>query len=676
MDTVLHVYPSSLNGFKMDPSSMSSCSNQILVNGDRPSQGIVDLDSSSPESNPQASSIESLSPSSSTSLDGDHPDNSHFAHVVLKYINEMLMEEDLEGQPCMLQDCLAVQAAEKSFYEVIGQKYPPSPDRLSPQSLYQSDNHPDDNILGSSSSDSCDGYIAASNSMESHWMHSEGKLEASHLQASFTDSPQNFTSLPDLENCDCMPFAPKSNLLRPPELGKRYQSPSGSRGRKSYQRDDGGYLEEGRSSKQSALSLTELEQSEMFDQVLLCKGENEQIVSGSLHEKLQSNQRSKGKTRTKRQGKKREVVDLSTLLMQCAQCVSSFDQRTATELLKQIRQHSSQFGDGTQRMAFYFANALEVRMAGAKTPVYSPILSCKTSAAEILQAYEVYVTACPFKKMSNFFANKTIVKLAEKATRLHIIDFGILYGFQWPCLIQRLSSRPNGPPNLRITGIELPQPGFRPAERVQETGHRLKRYCERFNVPFEYNFIAKKWETIKLEDLKIDRDETTVVNCLYRMKNIPDDTMVVNSSRDTVMKLIKEINPDLFVHGVVNGTYNAPFFVTRFREALFHFSSLFDMFEATVPREDQQRMMFEREVFGRDAMNVIACEGTERVERPETYKQWQVRNLRMGFRQLPLDHEILKRVKTMVKSSYHGDFVIDVDGNWINQKGHPQEYHA
>ncbi|BBN67185.1 hypothetical protein Prudu_6S000200 [Prunus dulcis] len=81
---------------------------------------------------------------------------------------------------------------------------------------------------------------------------------------------------------------------------------------------------------------------------------------------------------------------------------------------------------------------------------------------------------------------------------------------------------------------------------------------------------------------------------MNRLKHIPDETVMVNSPRDIVLKLIKKINPDLFIHGVVNGTYNSPFFVTRFKEALFHFSALFDMFEASVPREDERRLLFEK----------------------------------------------------------------------------------
>lgn len=319
-----------------------------------------------------------------------------------------------------------------------------------------------------------------------------------------------------------------------------------------------------------------------------------------------------------------------------------------------------------QRQAHYFADGLEARMAGSGSHIYKALISMPSSAADILKAYQLFLAACPFRKISNFFSNKTIWHAAEKASRLHIIDFGIMYGFQWPCLIQRLSSRPGGPPKLRITGIDFPSPGFRPSERVEETGHRLSNYAKTFKVPFEFNAIAQKWETVTVEDLKIDKDEVLVVNCLYRFRNLLDETVVVNSPRNIVLNLIKKIHPDVFILGIVNGAYNAPFFITRFREALFHYSSLFDMLEANIPREIHERMLIEKTIFGREAMNVIACEAAERIERPETYKQWQVRNMRAGFKQLPLNEEIMNMSKDRVKA-YHKDFVIDEDSRWLLQ---------
>ncbi|KAA8549285.1 hypothetical protein F0562_000969 [Nyssa sinensis] len=302
-----------------------------------------------------------------------------------------------------------------------------------------------------------------------------------------------------------------------------------------------------------------------------------------------------------------------------------------------------------QRLAHIFANGIEARLAGTGSQSYSALASKRISAAEKLKAYQLYLSACPFKKIAMFFANKLIFELAAKTTKkkLHIIDFGILYGFQWPMFFQHLSTMPGGPPQLRITGIELPQPGFRPAELVEETGRRLAKYCERFNIPFQYHAIAQKWETINIEDLKIDSNEVLAVNCLFRFKNLLDETVVANSPRDAVLKLIRNLNPDIFIHSVVNGSYNAPFFVTRFREALFYYSAWFDMFDTNLSREDLERSNLEKEFYGREVMNVVACEGSERVERPETYKQWQARNMRAGFRLLPLNLELVNKLREL-----------------------------
>ncbi|KAI9193830.1 hypothetical protein LWI28_000559 [Acer negundo] len=602
-----------------------------------------------------------LDPSTTTNYE-----NSYFSYAVFKYVNDILMEEDLEGKTCMFQDCLALQATEKSFYDVLGQKYPPSTNHYS---LFSDPNEesPDDDIICSPST------IIDTNSVDYSLICNQAKPRSCHTPISLLDSSESdflvtlklsYTSL----NGDA-----ERNPSKPVVTEKE------GRGRKNHHSEEGDGLEGRRNSKRSVPSLEESEQSDLFDELMFPKGGSYDFVQCPLFDaarngaslKLDCKEKKKCSNsrimRMMKQGDTSEMVDLWSLLTQCAQSLASDDQRTAPELLKQIRQHSSPFGDGTERLAHYFANGLEARLAGTGTPLYSPAFFNRSSVADMLKAYLVYISAIPFRKVSNFTTNRVIGKLAEKATRVHIIDFGISYGFQWPCFIQRQSFRPGGPPKIRITGIELPQPGFRPAERIEETGRRLKRVAEACNVPFEYHAIAQKWETIQLEDLKIDKDEVTVVTCMYRLDNLPDDMVVLNSPRDALLNLIKRINPDIFVHGVINGTYNSQFFVSRFREALFHFSALFDMFEATVPSEDQGRLIFERELIGRHAMNVIACEGLERINRPEMYKQWQARNLRNGFRQLQLDQELFKRAKELVKMDYHKDFVVDKHGRWMLQ---------
>ncbi|KAK6926998.1 Transcription factor GRAS [Dillenia turbinata] len=466
-----------------------------------------------------------------------------------------------------------------------------------------------------------------------------------------------------------------TNVVIKKEKDEREHSPNGSRGRKNHEREDDYDLEFMRSNKQSAVYEEEAEQlAEMFDKLLSCTGWKYgakcELDHGSQQDgSIQDAQGVDGGANPakKPSGSRNEVADLRTLLISCAQSVAADDRRTANEQLKQIRKYSSPTGNGSQRLAHYFANGLEARMGGIRTQTYNALQGKIRSAAAMLKSYQTHLAACPFKKMAIFYANHNIGHVADKATTLHIIDFGILYGIQWPILIQYLSTRPGGPPQVRITGIDLPVPGFRPAELVEETGRRLAKCCERFKVPFEYNAIAKDWETIQIEDLDIRSDEVVAVNTLCRFKNLLDESVVDDSPRDTVPKLIRKINPSVFTHCIINGSYSAPFFVTRFREALFHYSAMYDMLDTTLPTENEDRMMFEKEFSGREIMNVIACEGAERVERPETYKQWQIRMTRAGFKQLPLAREKMKKLKVKALHGYHKDFVIDEDGGWMLQ---------
>eukprot|EP00261_Vitis_vinifera_P010521 XP_002280790.1 PREDICTED: scarecrow-like protein 14 [Vitis vinifera] len=744
MDSRLGGFVDSINDFELNGQAFLTDSDQFpnFENGFKfDSHSPLDFNFLDRPVLPPDMNLGAFAPSSSLSPDGDSSDEGDDSF--LKYVSQVLMEENLEDKACMFHDPLALQAAERSFYEVLGGQNPPSRNQT-----HQIVDSPDDNAWssfsdyssysspsnGSSNSVNHQWITDPGNSTNHQWVVDPGDLNykssfllnplpenyvfSSTIGSGSQSSTNSFDSFSKTGNEAPSPvlvpnifsdsesvlqfkrgveeaskFLPKATNLvidlengtLPPqskvetqrvvvktEKDERENSPKWLRGRKNLHREDH-ELEE-RSRKQSAVHLEEDEDelSEMFDRVLLCsdpKAERSYYCTGEEDcnslQQSEHPQSNAEKTRTKKSSK--EVVDLRTLLIHCAQVVSTYDLRTANELLKQIRQHSSPFGDGSQRLAHFFAEGLEARLAGTGTEIYTVLASKKVSAAAMLKAYELFLAACPYKMISIFFANHMILRLAEKAKVLHIIDFGILYGFQWPGLIQRLSARPGGPPKLRITGIELPQPGFRPAERVEETGRRLARYCERFNVPFEYNAIAKKWETIQIEDLKVDSNEVIAVNSMFRFKNLLDETIVVDSPRNAVLGLIRKINPHIFIHSITNGSYNAPFFVTRFREALFHFSAVFDALGNNIASENEHRLMYEKEFLGQEVMNVIACEGSERVERPETYRQWQVRTLNAGFRQLPLNQELTKKLKTKVKLGHHKDFLVDEDGNWLLQ---------
>ena len=120
----------------------------------------------------------------------------------------------------------------------------------------------------------------------------------------------------------------------------------------------------------------------------------------------------------------------------------------------------------------------------------------------------------------------------------------------------------------------------------------------------------------------------------------------------------------VFVQGVFNAGYNAPFFMPRFHEALAHFSTIFDAMENSFPPEHPDRQIIDHEIVGREILNIVACEGLERVERSETYRQWQTRTTRAGFQQKATSPETWAKIRTAMKS-YHRDYGIGEDGNWF-----------
>ncbi|KAI0502042.1 hypothetical protein KFK09_016987 [Dendrobium nobile] len=637
-----------------------------------------------------------------------------FSDLVLDYIGQMLMEEEMDDKFDILESNPALEATEKPFYEIIGEKYPPSPDRppiYSSPSSESSEGHRSHNfhssgitgVNGFADNNQDPAYPESTELPHSRIYSYQTSISSDYSVASFLEGDADdfsdllYKNLPasQFEKGveEAMKFLPTQVKLDAGDIG--FESPhelkedlasiegraDDASGRRQKGRHDINFdLEEQRSSKQSAISYEEpTVSSEMFDMVLLCSNQKFPEVITTIRETIQNEAASKNsseitevkepgkgrKSRSKKKQPKKEVVDLQTLLMQCAQTVAAGDHQRAYELLRQIRQHSNPHGDAWQRLAHYFADGLEARLAGTGSAIYNALVSKRKTASDVLKAYQIYLAASPLKMVSYHFSNQTIINAIGKATRVHILDFGIYFGFQWPPFMKMLSALPGGPPKLRITGIDVPQPGFRPEERIEETGRRLHHYAERFHIPFSYQVLASKLDEVKVEDLHLDEEEVLIVNCVFRLNCLGDETMNVDCPRDKFLNNIRKLNPAVFVNVTASGTLGAPFFLTRFREALYHFSALFDMLEVTMPREHEQRMLVERDLYGKSAINIISCEGADRLERPETYKQTQVRCLRAGLEQLHISSEITKMVKSGVRVHYHKDFSVDEDGKWL-----------
>ncbi|GER57270.1 GRAS family transcription factor [Striga asiatica] len=609
--------------------------------------------------------------------------NCDLSSGILSHIDHILMEEDFDESACMLQEeSLDFQAKFTSFYEVLGQKYPPySPQNESPShvqsiesahnynhscvdhpNLMTSNNHLVDPNQDSHNLPNYDNYLTSDILSDSSsgvvwdfgrgvsWSHPIGSEVLDYADRVFSLEIRNSCGEKKMKNKnvnvkslyfetrDMQKFSAVSDITE--ELSNVSQ-----------------YILDG-SEELLAAYMADLKFSESNKSV------------DSINNDQANNEAPSGESKLKKRSKKKkddEVVDLTSLLINCADFIADGGHEAARNLLKQIKLHSSPYGNPSQRLAHYFSDGLEARLAGPSSERFKS-LERMPEPSDDLKAHCMSVVFTPFMRFTRFACDKMILMKSSKATRLHIVDFGFSTGFQWPDFIRRLAKRRSGPPSLKITGIDFPLEGPRPAERVEEMGLRLARFAEKYGVPFECITVAEKWEDVTLEKLKIengDEFDFVVVNFSDGAKNVPDETVNTERSRDTVLNLIRKVKPDVIVHGVVNGAFNKPFFVHRFREALSHYSAMFDIMEAMMGRDKPERMLVERDVFGKAAFNVIACEGLGRVERPETYRQWHVRNVRAGFVGIPFERKLMDDITREVRNFYHKEFVIYEDHHWL-----------
>ncbi|KAJ4779292.1 hypothetical protein LUZ62_017565 [Rhynchospora pubera] len=584
--------------------------------------------------------------------------SSNYSDIALKatlnFISQILLEEDTKDT--LFHEESVVRAMEKPFYDILSKNYPHTVDESDDPEGTQAYPH---SIVHNFSYQSGSDNLVTRQASEFDKGVKEGKKFLPSIDKLIVNFKANKLSVAstceqgdDLDRVDFHGEDEKDENFVRKQL--RHKNKSNI--------DDLDHLE-GRNRKVCASCSEETaSRNTLFDKVLL-KHDNYMKELSNIREAVQ---REASKFSENNQ---EEVDDIKKLLIQCSHAVYANDHQMAEDLIKLIRNQSSLDGDWTQRMAFAFADALEARLTGTGSEVWRQLLAKRISTIEFLKICQLIITVCPFPRTTMYYANQTILNMAKKTGVLHIVDLGIGFGFQWPSVIQALSDQNMKGIKLRITGVDFPRPGFRPAELVEEAGRRLEDYARSFNVPFEYNGMASKnWETISLDDLKIRKGEVLIVNCFWRLREIGDEVVSLNSPRDQVLKLIYKMKPHIFFEGVLSIQTFSPFFVTRFRQCLNLYSALFELLDILIPRGNKQRQIMERDFLARDILNVSACEGSDWTMKPETYKQWHQRNLRAGLEPVPLDPAIVKECRKILTEAYNNKiFFIEEDGNWLLQ---------
>ncbi|KAL0909570.1 hypothetical protein M5K25_020451 [Dendrobium thyrsiflorum] len=346
-------------------------------------------------------------------------------------------------------------------------------------------------------------------------------------------------------------------------------------------------------------------------------------------------------------------IRLVHALMACAEAVQQENYKASDILVKQISMLASSQGGAMRKVAGYFAEALARRIY-----CLNPQQDCSLDSAfsDILQMH--FYESCPYLKFAHFTANQAILEAFAGYRRVHVIDFSMKQGMQWPALMQALALRHGGPPSFRLTGIGPPQPDN--TDALQQVGWKLAQLADTIHVDFEYRgFVANSLADLEPYMLESpssansgsDEPEVVAVNSVFELHGL----LARPGALEKVLGTVRSLKPRIVTIVEQDANHNAGPFMDRFTEALHFYSTMFDSLEGGGIADGQQDQFMSEVYLGRQICNVVACEGTERTERHETLSQWRGRMKDADFEPVHLGSNAFKQASMLLALFAGGD---------------------
>ncbi|KAG5607556.1 hypothetical protein H5410_029048 [Solanum commersonii] len=327
----------------------------------------------------------------------------------------------------------------------------------------------------------------------------------------------------------------------------------------------------------------------------------------------------------------------------------------ARRILNECDKLCSKTGNAIQRLVYYFSQALHERIDRETGRDSSKGIEMKQLVQHIehsLMNLNLTMIAAhqniPLFQVTQFTAVQAIIDHVGESKKVHIIDLKIGSGMQWTILMQALvthqfeSESSSSIKHLKITALCT-----KLRHKIEETRERLMDFAKSLNLPFSFNIVMVKDMTeLKQEDFEIDDDESIAIFAQYILM-----WMLARPDKlDSLMRVIKGINPRAMIVIEVEANHNSPVFVDRFVEALFFYGAFFDSLEDCMKNDERNRTATELEHLSQGIRSIVATEGEERTIRHVKVDVWRAFFARYGMEEMELSMSSLYQANLVLKN--------------------------
>lgn len=286
--------------------------------------------------------------------------------------------------------------------------------------------------------------------------------------------------------------------------------------------------------------------------------------------------------------------------------------------------------------------------------LFEMALPQEPSGEEILSAYLALNQVTPFLRFAHLSANQALLEALIGEDFVHIVDLDIGHGVQWPPFMQALvdlrsESTCTTLPHIRITGVGKDR------QLLDRTGTRLTEFAQSVHLPFEFlplEHAVDSLDTLQSSMLGLRTGEAVAVNCMLELHRLLASG---SESLTSFLSMLLTLTPKVVTLAEREASHNQINFMDRFKEALRHYSTLFDTLEATLPPASPERVKVEQACYRMEIVNIIACDGSERVIRHQRFHTWKRFMQRAGFELRPTSSYALSQARLLLRLHYPSD---------------------